>query len=111
MAIEIGKFIESLTVSRDAVHVAIAPACAGDFLYPAEHVRLEHGLAQKCGLDQSIGIVDPFLPKVAYPGERFYIWMKPNTVTGLRHHWDHPALPDDSVAEDLEDGETDCSDC
>jgi len=76
---------------RDAVHVAIAPVVAAEHLDPGDHVGLDaEGKASE--LVPHIGIVDPFLTKFLQPGDRFYLVLYPNTVTGMRHHWSHPAF-------------------
>lgn len=64
---------------RDAVHVAIIPLVALRVMRPGE--RLANG------------IVDPFLTEPVQPGERYYLVLYPNTVTGMTHHWEHPAFP------------------
>ena len=67
----------------------------------AGHVgeRLRAGVAARAaasmvvsGGGSPVGIVDPFLKEPVEPGERFYIFLFPNTVTGLRHVWTHPAF-------------------
>lgn len=64
---------------RDAVHVAILPMVATRELQPGEHLRS--------------GIVDPFIKGPVRPGERYWILLYPQTVTSLRHVWEHPAFP------------------
>ncbi len=76
---------------RDAIHVAIAPVVAAEPLDPGDHVGLgADGKANQ--RSPHIGIVDPFLTKHLQPGDRFYLLLYPNTVTGMRHHWSHPAF-------------------
>lgn len=75
---------------RDAVHVAILPAKAGENLLPGKHVRIDaNGLA--VGDGESIGIVDPFGESVSI-GKWFWLCIYPNSITGLRHHWSTPSL-------------------
>lgn len=81
---------------RDAVHIAVAPVTAGMEMYPGEHVGFaDTGDAYTVvtNAKKLIGIVDPFLSeKCVYPGERFYMFLYPNTITSLRHDWTHPAF-------------------
>lgn len=93
--LKLGKILNG-TEQRDAFHVAVAPVVAGTELTPGERVGLKYNSTEivlpstKC----AIGIVDPFLQCTVQQGERFYLWLYPNTVTGMRHHWEHPAFPD-----------------
>jgi hypothetical protein len=88
--LEIGKIIRTERY-RDAIHIAVAPMTAAERLNPGQHVGLlpdgRAGIAAK-----SIGIVDPFLSDYVEPGEKFWIFMYPNTITSLRHEWVHPAF-------------------
>jgi len=76
---------------RDAIHIAVAPAVAGEALEAGEHVRLENGIA--FASSDSIGIVDPFLKARVKQGESFWLCLYPKTITSLRHEWVHPAFP------------------
>jgi hypothetical protein len=76
---------------RDAVHVAVAPVVAGQTLLPGVTVGLDvDGEAVRSA--DPIGIVDPFRTDAVEPGERFWLLLFPNTITGLRHSWTHPAF-------------------
>lgn len=90
----IGKLADE-TSQRDAIHIAIAPVTAGEKLYPGDDVGFRAGdceTAWRTGVIKPIGIVDPFLKLNVRLGQRFFIFLYPNTVTGMRHHWEHPAF-------------------
>lgn len=76
---------------RDAIHVAVAPVVASEELTAGQDVGLLSGdVAGPC--ERPIGIVDPFIKTSVGKGERFYLFLYPNTVTGMRHEWQHPAF-------------------
>jgi uncharacterized protein (TIGR02996 family) len=80
---------------RDAVHVAVLPVIAGEDLKGHCSLRLgADGKAYSTVTGQGlIGIVDPFLSHwgeiTIKKGERFWMFMLPNSVTNLRHTWTH----------------------
>ncbi len=88
--VELGKLIDGVAF-RDAIHVAVVPRKASEMLRPGQRVGLigedEAGPSEKC-----IGVVDPYLTDVVPKGESFWLCLLPNTVTGMRHHWEHPAF-------------------
>jgi hypothetical protein len=90
---QLGKLIVDGDRRRDAIHIAVAPVTAAVRLAPGQHV----GLVQKGNLDlvgpcdDNIGVVDPFLVEDIEPGQRFWLFLYPGTITGLRHVWTHPA--------------------
>ena len=104
---KIGKLLEP-GEQRDAIHVAVLLVIAGHELGPGEHVGLVPAttalmampggvitaISTRAGLpaERLIGIVDPFLPEPVKHGDRFFLFLYPNTVTDMRHHWAHPAL-------------------
>lgn len=94
--VKLGQIIEGPAV-RDAIHVAVAPMVAAYVLTPGEHVGvLKDGTAGESA--NPIGIVDPFLKKRVMAGETFWLCLYQFTVTGMRHHWSHPAFSDSAAA-------------
>jgi hypothetical protein len=79
---------------RDAIHVAIAPVTSKEKLLPGQPVGFVKDDEETVGslASKIIGIVDPFLPqdKMVMPGERFWLFLFPNTITSLKHNWTHP---------------------
>lgn len=94
----IGRILGSEEGERDAIHIAVFPVqCAEDYLGPGQRVKLLFGHADqviRCVNDEDpgIGVVDPFLRSTARKGKRIWVFLNPNTVTGMRHAWTHPAL-------------------
>lgn len=89
---------------RDAIHIAVAPVKAAKTLHPGRHVGLNKDGDADPLVDTTVGIVDPYLTAPVKPGERFFIFLYPNTITGLRHVWTHPVL-DSKEALDKSDSE------
>lgn len=92
----LGQIIED-TAERDAIHIAIAPVVAAGRVYPGQHVALLGNGPQVAAVlptdpNRPIGIVDPFLTHPVEAGTKFYLFLYPQTVTGLRHEWTHPAF-------------------
>ncbi len=77
---------------RDAIHIAVAPMEALVQLKPAEYVAVHEGKATSAGIGTPVGIVDPFLAHVVLPGQMFYVFLFPGSITSLRHEWVHPAF-------------------
>jgi hypothetical protein len=74
---------------RDAVHVAYLPVWAHKVLYPGQKVGVDGGYSAD---GKPVGIVDPFLESRIEPGQRFKLCLFPGSVTGMRHHWECPAV-------------------
>jgi hypothetical protein len=82
---------------RDAVHVAVVSAIAGEKLSPGQDVSLiadREGEGSAAAKGKTIGIVDPFLKADLRQGQRFWLFLYPRSITGLRHVWSHPAFPE-----------------
>jgi hypothetical protein len=75
---------------RDAIHVAIIPCVAGVDLVRGQMVDVVNGVAV-AAKSRGIGVVNPFCERgVISQGIPFWLFLNPNTVTGIRHHWAHP---------------------
>ncbi len=83
---------------RDAIHLAVIPAIAGQSLAVGADVYIKDGKAWHFQWDKEpeefIGIVDPFLKgEIIEPGSYFWLIIYPRKITSLRHVWEHPAFP------------------
>lgn len=91
----VGELI-SAGAERDAIHIAVAPVVAATDLMAGEHIGFINSdntsEVRSCEPAMSVGIVDPFLNKPVRPGDRFWMFLHPNTITSLRHNWTHPAF-------------------
>ena len=74
---------------RDAIHVAVVPVVASARLYPGQRVAVTGKGEAGPGPDH-VGIVDPFLETVVEERVRFWLYLFPNSISGMRHHWQHP---------------------
>lgn len=82
---------------RDAIHLAVEPAVAGQLLGPGQHVGRNRDGAWVMVMGNGIkplGIVDPFLRRQVRKGERFWLVVYPRQITSLRHVWSHPDFPE-----------------
>lgn len=80
-----------LDAQRDAVHVAVVPCVAGCELAIGQPVGLNADKeAMPATRGRAIGVVDPFLAWPVEAGQRFWLFLKPGTVSNLRHSWSHP---------------------
>lgn len=100
--VPLGKKITEPHPARDAVHVAVEPVVAGaNGLFPGDRVCVV-GTDDATGLlvvgydpnGKEVGILDPFLTDQLQKGDRVYLCCFPNTVTGIKHVWQHPDFPD-----------------
>jgi hypothetical protein len=90
---KVGKVLDEGEGERDAIHVAITPVEAGQDLARGQRVRIIDGLAYHVFGERGVGVVDPFLPEGVKRGQRFMLFVYPDTITSLHHEWEHPDLP------------------
>lgn len=81
-------------MARDAIHIAVLPVIAGNMLNPGDHVGFVGGEID-IGALHPIGVIDPFLKAPVEKGQGCFVFLYPNTITDMRHHWKHPGIPDD----------------
>lgn len=93
----VGKKLEAngLNIDRDAIHVAVVHVVSADkdVLFAGERISLVYGsgaLVKRHPV--GIGIVDPFVEGHISENDHFLMFLLPNTITGLVHHWKHPAF-------------------
>ena len=94
----LGKLLpENHEQHRDAVHIAVMSVVAGEELRPGEKIRLMFGTTDVVLSgeynDDYIGRADPFLEgwKIE-KGQKFWMWLRPGSINGLRHEWTHPTI-------------------
>lgn len=92
----LGTIIDS-NQKRDAIHLAVIPAVAGQPLVAGQDVGLSKGKAVDCIRDNCVGIVDPFLENNVNKGDWFWLVIYPRKITSLRHVWSHPAFPEEAA--------------
>ena len=80
---------------RDAIHVAVYPCIASVPLKRGERVTLVDGVAKPAEGDygRGIGVANPFVSDdIIEAGDRFWLFLYPESVTSIRHHWTHPDI-------------------
>lgn len=102
----LGKLITDPDAERDATHVAVIPMIAGErWMQPGDKIKLKYGtvdvaLRANHYYDDSqkiVAVVDPFLQDGPEEGQRFWAFLFPGTVTGMRHLWRHPAFTETEI--------------
>lgn len=102
----LGKPIEG-AADRDAIHIAVVPVT---LVQTRKYDRFERGQILKLIVgttdqaqsmpnegyekhgygSQGDGVLDPFMQGSIEAGQRVWMFLYPNTVQGMRHHWTHP---------------------
>lgn len=79
---------------RDAIHLAVEPAIAGEELHAGNHVTIDPStnIAVRNPGGDCVGIVDPFLTIPVPEGDRFWLVVYPRQINSLRHVWEHSAF-------------------
>jgi hypothetical protein len=97
----IGNLIIGDVPERDAIHVAVVPVIAATRLTAGQHVSVvkkpeRDGLkrVEPCPSINSVGVIDPFLNPVLSisPESVCWLFLKPGSITSLKHVWTHPAF-------------------
>lgn len=88
----LGKIIDTKRERRDAIHIAVEPTIAAEYLRAGDHVTVDGYRATSD--EKAVGIVDPFLLQVVSPGEGFWLLVYPREIHSLRHVWTHPSFKD-----------------
>lgn len=91
----LGSIIDK-NAGRDAIHLAVEPAIAGEDLYAGNHIGIRDGKAYTV-VSKCLGIVDPFLKEKVNEGDIFWMIVYPRQITSLRHVWTHPDFPEESL--------------
>lgn len=82
---------------RDAIHLATYAVKSDERLFPGQHIGFV-GDKVSAKAEKLIGIVDPFLPTGANPGEMFWLVLYPRSITSLRHVWTHPEFTSEKAS-------------
>ena len=91
--LQLGKVITDPNAQRDAIHIAVLPVVALNETGRGEHVGLSKSGKVSERIKPHIGVIDPFLSCYSVnAGQRVWLFLYPNTITGLRHHWEHPII-------------------
>lgn len=89
----LGKKLRAGEGRRDAIHIACVPLIAEHDMMAGRPFGVKADGKTAIGHPPYVGIVDPFLVEMVKAGEHFWGLLFPNTITGLRHEWTHPAFP------------------
>lgn len=84
---------------RDAIHLAVEPVEAGEYLSAGDHIGFLDGKASSRA-NKKLGIVDPFITGSIQPGQKFWLIVYPRQITSLRHVWEHPDFVDKQPVEE-----------
>lgn len=107
---------------RDAVHVAVIPRRVATEMAPGTHVGINASGMADMNARPLIGIIDPFInhdnieiflrydiPLKVEAGNTAWVLLYPETITTLRHVWEHPVIdsieavkPSDDKRESIE---------
>jgi hypothetical protein len=88
---------------RDAVHIAVIPVKNSSYaeLRPGCRVHISYIAGEGATAWEATdydenewdGVVDPYLAAPVPEGASFWMFLRPGSITSLRHEWTHPAFP------------------
>lgn len=78
--------------TRDAIHVPIMEIIAGEHLCTGSQVYIHEGKAYYPYEQKFVGVVDPFIDDCVEEGDKFYLFLRPESTLKLWHEWIHPAV-------------------
>lgn len=91
----LGTFLDA-KAKRDAVHIALLPVVSSEeWLSAGYPIRIVYGTENEVKSVPSRisqGVVDPFLTHIIKKGDRFWMFLNPGTIQGLRHEWHQPEI-------------------
>ncbi len=90
---------------RDAIHIAIMPVIVEeDYASPGDEVKFAPDSKDTVRRvtnygEKGIGIIDPYIHRhgAIRKGDKVWLFLHPNSVTGMRHHWKHPGIDDRKI--------------
>lgn len=80
---------------RDAIHVPIMEIISAGILTPGQKICIINGLAFPWIFNNHlpmVGVVDPYIMDDVQSGDKFYLFLKPESTTKLWHNWIHPLV-------------------
>ncbi len=84
-------------LGRDSIHLATIAVQSDERMFPGQHIGMTADGKASHAAPNLVGIVDPFLPGVVFPGQWFWLTLYPRTITSLRHVWKHPAFDSENT--------------
>lgn len=93
---DVGKLVKHQHYGRDAIHIAVLPVVAETDLLPSQKIHAvwcedsERYISARH--QKATGIVDPFLPEKVEKGQRFWMFLNPGSIRGMRHDWSCPVF-------------------
>lgn len=76
-------------MQRDAIHVPTLAMVSTCYLVPGQIVDIDDGGEINLNVKRRDAVVDPFMAVPVVPGQVVMLWIKPGTITELRHTWKH----------------------
>lgn len=93
--LKLGQIIRG-NQERDAIHIAVVPVIVGGVtLHAGCKFKIVGNEAVRALVDEAVGVIDPYLKVALKKGDTVWGFLNPGSIKSLRHHWEHPAFPDD----------------